>query len=51
MKDARYQHTALLLPNGKVLVAGGIATTYPYRYVDSAELYDPLSERGRSRVR
>ena len=36
---ARYYHTATLLPNGKVLVAGG----YNGVYLTSAELYDPAS--------
>ena len=35
LNTARYDHTATLLPNGKVLVAGGIG--------NSAELYDPAS--------
>jgi len=34
---ARYEHTATLLPSGKVLVAGG------YPGIVSAELYDPAS--------
>jgi len=39
MNDARSYHTATLLPNGKVLIAGGRRT---YREeLDSAELYDP----------
>ena len=38
MTTARYDHTATLLPNGKVLVAGG---GYSAVYLSSAELYDP----------
>jgi N-acetylneuraminic acid mutarotase len=41
---ARYQHTATLLANGKVLAAGGRAG--PSRYgpsIDTAEVYDPTS--------
>src|SRR5215831_18025569 len=37
MGTARSQYTATLLPNGKVLVAGG----YNGSYLSSAELYDP----------
>ena len=42
---ARYWHTATLLPNGKVLVAGGTDDTNypPTTYLSSAELYDPAS--------
>jgi len=35
---ARYDHTATLLPNGKVLVVGGIGSSGS---LNSAELYDP----------
>jgi hypothetical protein len=38
---ARYDHTATLLPNGKVLVAGG--TDNSFHAVTSAELYNPAS--------
>jgi WD40 repeat protein len=34
----RQQHTATLLPNGKILVAGGVGNPTP---LTSAELYDP----------
>ena len=41
MTTARFSHTATLLSNGKVLIAGGKSdgTTY----LDTAELYDPTS--------
>ena len=39
MATPRYGHTATLLPNGKVLVAGGKRDTY----MASAELYDPAT--------
>ncbi|CAF5116838.1 unnamed protein product [Rotaria sp. Silwood1] len=38
MSTARYQHTASILTNGKVLVAGGYVGS---SYLNSAELYDP----------
>jgi hypothetical protein len=40
MNTARYEHTATLLPNGKVLVAGGNGVMIA---LASAELYDPAS--------
>ena len=41
LATARYYHTATLLPNGKVLVAGGHRQRR--RLLASAELYDPAS--------
>src|SRR5205807_261426 len=40
LNNARYYHTATLLPNGEVLVAGGYDNS---TYLTSAELYDPAS--------
>jgi hypothetical protein len=40
MNSARYNHTATLLQNGMVLVAGGIGNG---GYLSSAELYNPAT--------
>jgi N-acetylneuraminic acid mutarotase len=40
LKTAREYHTATLLPNGQVLVAGGDDGSF---YLKSVELYDPVS--------
>jgi hypothetical protein len=40
MITGRYFHTSTLLPNGKVLVAGGYGNS---GYLASAELYDPVT--------
>ena len=41
LATARYNHTATLLANGKVLVAGGYNPTF--FYLSSAELFDPAT--------
>ncbi|MGH7601828.1 MAG: Kelch repeat-containing protein, partial [bacterium] len=41
MSTARAAHTATLLPNGKVLIAGGFANS---TYYATAEIYDPDSK-------
>jgi len=42
LNSSREFHSATLLPNGKVLVAGGTGPTFPY-HLASAELYDPAT--------
>ena len=46
LNNARLQHTATLLPNGKVLVAGGtyLVSGGGLGFLSSAELYDPELE-------
>jgi Kelch motif protein len=41
LNTGRYSHTATLLPNGKVLVAGG--SNFGGQSLASAELYDPAT--------
>ncbi|SPE31113.1 Kelch domain protein (fragment) [Candidatus Sulfotelmatomonas gaucii] len=42
MNVARADHVAVLLPNGKVLIAGGVSVAYPVEQpLASAEVYDP----------
>src|SRR6185503_14825465 len=43
MTEARFRHTATLLPSGQVLVAGGWANNARQGIFSSAELYDPAS--------
>src|SRR5438552_8170684 len=43
LNTARSEHTATLLPNGKVLVAGGHNPNPTFGYLTSAELYDLAS--------
>ena len=47
MGTPRYAHTATLLPNGKVLIAGGFSTsnvgTFTETVLLTAELYDPAT--------
>lgn len=44
MAATRYRHTATLLPNGKVLIAGGYDASYASRA--TAELFDPTANAG-----
>ena len=41
LNTERYQHTATLLPSGKILVAGGY--NWPSLSLNTAELYDPAT--------
>jgi WD40 repeat protein len=41
MSIRRYNHSATLLPNGKVLIAGGESPDTGYEALVTAELYDP----------
>src|SRR5438552_3779757 len=44
LNAGRYYHTATLLLNGKVLVAGGWSEDHPHNGImSSAELYDPAT--------
>ena len=41
LSTARYNHTAMLLPTGEVLVVGGLGVNGDYASLATAELYDP----------
>jgi N-acetylneuraminic acid mutarotase len=41
---ARYNHTTTLLPNGQVLVTGGLGVNGAYASLASAELYNPTKK-------
>ncbi|CAF4751815.1 unnamed protein product, partial [Rotaria sp. Silwood2] len=43
MNYGREEHTASLLPNGKILITGGYSVS-GQRFLKSAELYDPATE-------
>jgi len=43
MSVARFRHAATLLPDGSVLVVGGLSPCCPTLYLSSAERYDPLT--------
>jgi N-acetylneuraminic acid mutarotase len=43
LHDARGYHTATLLPNGKVLVAGGVTYQDGFLYLSKSESYDPTT--------
>ena len=45
MTTPRWNHTATLLNNGSVLIAGGSTTTGTY--LDTAEIYNPTTLRSR----
>ncbi len=46
MGTPRFGHGAVLLPSGKVLVAGGVDQTTTATTLRSAELFDPLRRSG-----
>ena len=45
MNTARQNHTAILLPNGKVMVAGGFGSSGSTGFQGTSEVYDPVTQR------
>ncbi|HVM48178.1 MAG TPA: kelch repeat-containing protein, partial [Candidatus Acidoferrum sp.] len=45
MNVARENHTAILLPNGQVLVTGGFGSSGSSGFIGSSEVYDPVTGR------
>jgi len=43
MHTPRWTHSLTLLPNGKILAAGGLATSAGSSFLASAEIYDPAT--------
>jgi len=46
MKTARHGHTATLLQNAELLVTGGVRANGIFDPLASAELYNPVAEKG-----
>ena len=46
MATPRFRHSATLLPNGKVLIGGGVTTGSGGICINSAELFDPAANNG-----
>ena len=46
LNTSRYQHSAITLNNGKMLIAGGVScpSSATCSYLNSAEIYDPIAD-------